>query len=811
MHRGLLLVLFIVSLQFPVALTAQNYSCSGTVFDQQSKQALAFVNIVANNSKVGTATDIDGKFTIHSSGEIEFIRLTYVGYETQTVYIEKDKRQLKVYLEKTSVELEEVLIVAGENPAHGIIQKVVENRDRNNPEKLQSFSYTSYDKMIFTVDTLTFPDSITSAPDSSEIKLRQFIEDKDFFMLETVSERKFLAPDRNHEKILASKISGFKDPVFIFLSSQLQSSSFYNEMISIAGKQYVNPISRGSTRKYYFQLEDTTYTATDDTVFIISYRPAINTNFDGLSGVLSINTNHWAIQNVIAEPSRDIDGMNIRIQQKYTFIEDTLWFPEQLNTDIIFNNVKINDLAPVGKGKSYIRDIVLNPDLVRRQFNQVSIEVDPDAGDRSEGYWQDYRSDSLNERERRTYQYIDSLGKANNFDKMAGLVKSVLSNRLPLGYFDIDLTKIARYSSYEGFYLGLGILTSKKLSRTFDAGAYWGYGFKDEKAKYGGNLGITIHKYRELKLNLVYFNDLTETGGVKYFDHNNSLLNPDNWRNFLIVQMNPTQRVQASVSFRALRWFTFNTGLNIDHKESTNGYEFEQVDADGNQVSLSGDFRFSEVMAGFRFAYKEKFLQMPDNKISMGTRFPIIWFSYTRGINGFLDGEYTYNKFDVKIKKSFGFKYLGISNFDVRAGFVDRPIPNSNLYNGRGAYRVFANYAPSSFGTMRMNEFLSDRFVYLFYTHDFGKLLWRAKRFSPEFVVATNVGFGWLQHPEYHKNIFFNTMGQGYFESGIQINKLLNIFGIYTVGAAVYYRYGYYHLPNTSDNFAYKVTFIAPL
>jgi hypothetical protein len=27
----------------------------------------------------------------------------------------------------------------------------------------------------------------------------------------------------------------------------------------------------------------------------------------------------------------------------------------------------------------------------------------------------------------------------------------------------------------------------------------------------------------------------------------------------------------------------------------------------------------------------------------------------------------------------------------------------------------------------------------------------------------------------------------------------------------VYYRYGYYHLPNTSDNFAYKVTFIAPL
>jgi hypothetical protein len=808
MIRSVIFIFFLF--QFTVASFAQSFSLSGTVYDSDTKQTLAFVNIVANNSRIGTATDIDGLFTIKSSEEIKFVRLTYVGYIAQIVYIENDKKQLNVYLEKASVELGEVIIVAGENPAHRIIRNVIENRDRNNPEKLGSFAYTSYDKMIFTIDTLSISDSINSVTDSSEIKLRQFIEDKDFFMLETVSERKFLAPDRVHEKIIASKVSGFRDPVFIFLSSQLQSSSFYKEMISIAGKNYINPISKGSTRKYYFQLEDTTYTATDDTVFIISYRQALNTNFDGLKGVLSINTKHWAIQNVIAEPSRDEDGMTVRIQQKYAFIEDSLWFPEQLNTDIIFNNVKINDLAPVGKGKSYIRDIVLNPELVRRQFNQISIEVDPKAGNRPEGFWFDYRGDSLSSREIQTYHYIDSLGRANNFDRMAGTVKSLLSNRLPLGYFDIDLTKIARYSAYEGFYLGMGLLTCNKLSRTFDAGAYWGYGFNDEKSKYGGNFGLTIDKYRELKLNLVYFNDLTETGGVKYFDHNNGLLNPDNWRNFLIVQMNPTQRMQGAVSFRALRWFTFNTGLTIDHKESTNGYEFEQVGTDGNQSTFSGDFRFSEVNAGFRFALKEKFLQMPDTRISMGTNFPIIWFNYTRGIDGFLEGEYTYNKFDVKIKKSFVFKYFGTSNFDVRAGFVDRPIPNSNLYNGRGAYRVFANYAPSSFGTMRMNEFLSDRFVYLFYTHDFGKLLWRGNRFSPELVFATNIGFGWLQHPEYHKNIFFSTMGQGYYESGIQINNLLNIFGIYSVGTAVYYRYGYYHLPNTSDNFAYKITFIAP-
>ncbi len=771
---------------------------------------LAFVNIVTNNSQLGTATDIDGKFTIYSNEEIEFLRLTYVGYASQTVYINEGKENLKIYLEEISAELEEVVIVAGENPAHRIIRNVVENRNLNDPEKLKSFSYTSYDKMIFTIDTLVIPDTILSDTDPGEIRLREFIEDKDFFMLETVSERKFLAPDRAHEKVLASKISGFRDPVFLFLSSQLQSPSFYKEMINIAGNSYVNPISKGSIRKYYFQIEDTTYTTNADSVFIISYRPRTNTNFDGMTGVLSISTNRWAIQNVIAEPSRDDDGMTIRIQQKYEFIEDSLWFPVQLNTDIIFNNAKVNNLAPVGKGKSYIRDIVLNPELVKRQFNQVSIEVDPIAGDRSERYWEDYRGDSLSDRERRTYQYIDSIGKANNFDKKASTLKALLSNRLPLGYVDIDLSKIMRYNSYEGFYLGLGLLTSKKFSQTVDIGAYWGYGFKDKRSKYGGNFGVTIDKYRELKLRLGYYNDVTETGGVTFFDDNTSMLNPDNFRDFLIVEMNRTQRMNASLSFRTLRWTTVNFGLNVDHKEATNEYEFEQVDAGNSQSSFSSDFHFSEVKAGFRFALKEKFLQMPDSRISMGTSYPIVWFNYTRGIDGFLNGEYTYNKVDLKIRKTFVLKYLGRSNFDLRAGFVDRPIPNTNLYNGRGSYLKFITYAPNSFGTMRMNEFLSDRYIYLFYTHEFGKLLWRGKGFSPEFALAANMGFGWLKHPEYHKNIFFNTMDQGYFESGIQINNLFNMLGLYTVGVAVYYRYGYYHLPNTGDNFSYKVTFLVP-
>lgn len=805
LRKSLITSLFLLSFLFALP---QAYLINGKVLDAETGQALAFVNIITNNNKIGATTDIDGKFSIYSDKKVEYLKLSYVGYEPQTYHLQDKDLNPEIGLVPTEIELEEVVIVAGENPAHRIIRHVVENKDRNNPENLSSFAYTAYDKIIFTVDTLDERQKDYNPLDSGYIRLRKYLTDKDLFMMETVSERKFLSPDRNQEKVLASRISGFRDPVLLFLSSQLQSSSFYNELIKITDKNYINPISRGSLKKYFFQIEDTTYNARGDSVFIISFRPRINTNFDGLKGVLSISSRGWAIRNVIAEPAREDGGMSIKIQQMYELINDSVWFPVQLNTDIIFKNVLVNNLIPVGRAKSYHMDIQLNPELVKRQFNQISVEFDAHAANRSEEFWQRFRSDSLSGRERRTYAYVDSIGRAEDLDKKVYTIKALLNNRLPMGMIDLDLSKIARYNSYEGFYLGLGLLTSKKLSQTIEAGAFWGYGFKDKTAKYGGDFTLTLDKYRDINLHLAYFNAATETGGVHFYGDKDNVLNPANFRNFLISQMDRTERMEAALSFRGLHYGLFHIGLQNDRKSITNNYYFDPENT-GPSVEKP-TYTFTEISAGFRYAYKEKFLQMPDSKISLGTTYPVITFQYTRGLSDFLDGDFVYNKFDLKIEKSFYIKYLGKSEVEILAGYVDRPIPHTNLYNGRGAFRVFTIYAPSGFATQRMNEFLANQYAFLFYTHNFGKLLWRGKGFSPEFAVATNAGFGKLDHPEYHKGIDFKVMDKGYFESGVLINNLLNMNGIYTLGVGVFYRYGYYHLPAAADNFAYKITMVFP-
>ena len=132
-------------------------------------------------------------------------------------------------------------------------------------------------------------------------------------------------------------------------------------------------------------------------------------------------------------------------------------------------------------------------------------------------------------------------------------------------------------------------------------------------------------------------------------------------------------------------------------------------------------------------------------------------------------------------------------------------LPISNLYSGVGTYNEFTIYAPGSFGTMRANEFYSNKYVSLFLSHNFKELFLNFGNYKPELMVITNIAFGSMNNISDHHNINFNTLEKGYYESGIIIRKLLNL-QIYDLGAGLLYRYGPYGFDTPSKNFAYKLS-----
>lgn len=851
--RKLFLLLYLL-ISSVIAASQGSFTVSGKVIDAETREPLAFVNIIISGSRWGTSTDIDGKFTLSSSSPIKYLNLTYVGYVPTTFTVpEKGRDNLAIPLQRKAIDLEEVVILPTENPAHRIINLVLENREINDPERKKSFSYTAYEKTIFTarMDTLLQYDSITGKvnkiagdsllaadsqigadtnylsdtleytdttqmaqdtmmSDSAFLRMKDFFAKQDIAIMETVVERKFMAPDRNYEKVVAQRVSGFQDPIFVFLISQIQSTSFYKELFHIVDKYYVNPISRGSTSKYIFIIEDTLYTPLQDSVFLISFRPRPNTNFDGMEGILYINSRGWAIQNVIARPVRQ-EGFSIKIQQQYELIDSVNWFPVQLNTDVIFNNAGVRagniQVNLVGIGKSYIRDIVLNPEKIRREMDLLGIDVEPDSHQKPEAFWNAYRIDTLSQRDLRTYEFLDSIGREANFDRISRSFETIMNGRIPWKFIDIDLDKIIKYDSYQGIYLGLGAHTNDKLSRYFRIGGYWGYGFKDKRDKYGGDASVIINRRHEVELGVAYFDDVTESGGTTFFEEKLQVLTGENWRSLLIKRDYPTESFSGWLKFRALRDFKFGVGLDVNTKISPDDYRFG---VEGEDVTAwTDDFRFTDLKIGFRFAFREEFIVTKRTRISLGSRYPIVFFQYTRGLEGILGGAYSYNRFDLKVEKSFYTKYLGRTSLQLRAGFVDVPIPECNLFNGNESFRTVTIYAENSFTTMRMNEFLSDRYIALYFAHNFGKLLHRSEKFQPEFVIATNIGFGFLSNEDHHFNLDYKTMEHGYYESGFLVNNLLNL-QVYNLGVGVFYRYGPYGFDLVEHNFAYKFSIVFP-
>ncbi|MBI2279826.1 MAG: carboxypeptidase-like regulatory domain-containing protein [Bacteroidetes bacterium] len=801
MKRYTFFILFFVLF---VTATAQ-HTLKGKVIDEKTKEALAFVNILTNQ-KIGATTNIDGLFTINSTSPITSLKLSYVGYEMKEIDV-TGKTSLVISLKPTSYQLSEFTLLAGENPAHRIINKVVENRNIHNPEKSLNFKYESYNKLFVTgaVDTaiINHPEKI-AALDSSSQRAIDFLEKHHIFLMESVTERKYLLPDKSYEKVMASRVSGLQNNTFSLIATEIQSFSFYNEMLNVGGSSYLNPISVNSINKYFFLIEDTTFSGID-TVYVISFRPKKGKNFSGLKGLLYINTDGYAVQNVVAEPNEESESFGIKIQQQYEKIENR-WFPVQLNTTILFNNATINNFKMLGIGKSYIKNIEINPELKKNEFGIVATEVADDVTKKDEEFWNKYREDTLSDKERATYHVIDSLGKAEKFDKKLIAIEAFLTGKFRVGFVDLDLDKFLSFNDYEGFRFGTGMHTNNKVSRLFSVGGYGAFGTKDNTFKYGGDVNFFIHKNYEIELNLSYQKDVIEPGNTRFYTYKIPLMSAAGNRFFYMNRMNNNEKVEARLQFRTLRYLKVFLFTNQESVDVTSDYYYLKKINDYTWLH-DKNYLFNEIGVELKYAFKQKVIQTTNYKYAKPTKYPILYARIEHGLNNTYN-EYEYTRITVKTVKTFEIKNLGKPSIYVESGIIFGDAPIQKLNSSIGLYipGAFLTAAELAFETMYPYEFYSDRFTYIHFKHNFGNLLIKTKKFKPELVLASNIGFGSLNNKENHGGQTFNTLEKGFYESGILINNLIKL-NFTTFGVAAYYRYGPYKLQKESDNFTVKMSF----
>lgn len=770
-----------------LSLFSQQHTVAGKVTDAHNRQPIAFVNIVVNDGRYGGMSDINGKYEISADEPIHTLKFSCLGYETLEKTVESGR--LNVALTPKAFQLGEVTVEAGENPAHRIIDSVMAHRKENHPNSLDSYRYNSYDQMVFTIDSSDFGKTLATSPSSVGMSaFDSLLKKSDLMIMETYSEVLFRAPDQQRQNVLGTKMSGSKNAQVVYLANKMQSSSFYDETVSIAGTDYVNPISRNSKNHYFFTLESVSPAQGSDSLYVISFHPMRGSTFSGLRGVMTIHSDGWAVQNVKAEPDQQGGMFRISIQQLYQKISGH-WFPCQLNTNLMVPQaaVAIDDhvFPLVAIGKSYISGVMLHPQIPDRAFSEVELMVHEDAGYRDDAFWTQHRIDSLTERILNTYHLVDSLTEGNDiFDRVLNVTSKLMEeSSVSLGPIDWNLGNMFRLSSFRGLYAGLHLSTNDRLSRHFRISGYNGFWTRLRDFDYGIEGKWLIHRQHQMELGARYDHRSTAMGEFGGFDENSSLLSEKAYR-FTFYE-NVMTRGNATEVF-------FNTRLARHFKAFVTGGIYDKNYYLSPYDSLPTR-RYANVELKLRFAYKEKFVGTTHGIQSMGTKYPIVWLSYQHSFKDVLGGEYEYDRLKFQVEKDFQTKYWGKSSVLLQAGYASKGCPVMETFNLLGSYEPFGLYSPGCFATMRENEFFTDRFAALFLSHDFQGSLWNPNSdwFKPQLTLSTAMGWG------------TKTMEQGYFESGLVVKGLLSM-PMVNIGAGVFYRYGAYAYPKVFDNFAFK-------
>lgn len=792
MLRYLLLSFGLVSFVFSYAQRIQ-------VLETETANSIPFVKIYPFNGQPFLA-DIDGFFTLPADCQSFTLRMNeYV--DTTFAY----NFQQQVFMRALGKSIDEVTIQPGINPAERIMELAIQNRKKNHPMSDLSFQYTSYSKLVITIN----PDALAAIPDtttdSSLISMRAFFNKQYLFLMESTTEKSFEPPFREKEEITAYKVSGFTNPLFSTFASELQTFNFYENQFSIFGKTYINPLAFGGVRRYLFILEDQTINGIGDTTFTIRFRPRLGKNFDGLKGVLYINSQGYALEKVIVEPALEDKSQPVapKVVQEYAFINQKKWFPVKLSTEVVFKSIvfeeDLKDAYAIGKGTTYIDQIKLGADLKDVHFNVATVVTKDDAGEKDSVHWQQTRKYELSEKEQNTYKIIDSLGKAENFEKVLSIFSTLAEGKLQTGYIQFDLARLLNFNGYEGFRLGLGIETSNKFSKRFLVGSYVGYGFKDKQLKYGGYGTIKINKTHFVNAHIRFQDDVFERGGTSFYSLEKKLESSTYYRNLYIQNMERQRLAEIGFSAYLTPNLKIYSGINYQRIYLLDNYSIQLAPSLSN---LASPFEVAETVVECIWKIGDKVKYIGEKRISTGSKWPTIRAKAAFSIPSFYQSTLHYQRYAMDIYQTIPIRGTGNFTYLVSLGHLVGEVPLYLSFVAPGTGGEWNLSVANTFETVKPSSFYNTSIASNFMRFSFKKIKTGVKWTSPQVNLHHAIGFGTFDQKSEH-NFNFQSFSKGYFEGGVLINNLLNI-STTGLGIGCFYNYGAYSSANALANFMFK-------
>ena len=141
-------LIVLILLMTNVFVFAQPFQISGRVLDDDTQEGVPFCNVFIQGESIGTVTDIDGNYQIKLQQKFESLSVSAIGYTTQKKPISDESvQQINFRMASSSLILEEIVVIAGENPANEIVRNIIKNKDNNRLDKFEYYEAEDYTKV----------------------------------------------------------------------------------------------------------------------------------------------------------------------------------------------------------------------------------------------------------------------------------------------------------------------------------------------------------------------------------------------------------------------------------------------------------------------------------------------------------------------------------------------------------------------------------------------------------------------------------------------------------------------------------------
>ncbi len=704
------------------SLSVFSATISGTIKDKNGT-LLPFSSVLIKGTTQGVSANSRGVYSVQlQPGEYTLV-CQYIGHKTveKKLRVGKEDETIDFELEAQQYNLKEVEVKAGgEDPAYAIIRKAIEKRDEHLKEikKFQCEVYIkgqmqlrNYPKSFFG-QKIDFEDGDTS-------------KRKMIFLSETVAKYSVQLPEKHKVEVISTKVSGRSGG---FGLSDPQIISFYENNISVGEglnpRGFISPIANGALSFYKYKFEGTFFESGKEVsrIKVIprrAYEPLFN-------GYINIIEDEWRIQSVDLFLLREQQMQfldTLRIQQLYVPSGNNMWV---IKNQVIYPAGKLFGFDFFGTFVQVYDKFDMEPAFKPKFFDHTILKFYDSSNKKSATYWdsvrplpllveekRDYKKKDSLEQVRKDPRYLDSLDKKRNKITIGGILftgqsysvrkrkESISFNSMlsTLNYNTVEGAVVNFTPSYRRRFEGRNSISIVPDIR---------YGITNKHLNPSLFIGYNFGKK--------YQQSMSISGGRNVYQFANGITPRINTLTTLISGDNYMKIYEANF-FRAGYSANIGNGVNINanfqfqdrfplenladpvtwnknaSKTFTPNYPTELATANmpRNQAAT--------LNVGIAWRPGMDYIELPDRKIGLGSKYPTLSATITKGINGFLGSDVDYTKWRIGISDALDLKLGGKFNYNLNfGGFFDAAktfIPDYQHYLGNQT--IFASRELASF------------------------------------------------------------------------------------------------------------------